>query len=75
MASAAGAAEEELQGGVEAAGAAELVVGALWMGTSSFGEDWDVEMVWQLRNWGRNDSSAPPRGKPYPCFSRSSERV
>lgn len=35
MAAAAGAAEEELEGAVEAAGAAEFVVGAFWMGTGS----------------------------------------
>lgn len=53
MASAAGAAEGELEGGVEAAGAAELV-GALWMGTSSQHILWGGwgcrEMVWKLSN-------------------------
>lgn len=71
MASAAGAAEEELEGGVEGAGAAELVGGTFWMGTSSqdLWEGWGCrEMLWQLRNWGRNDTSAPPGGNHTPVF-------
>lgn len=73
MAAAAGAAEEELEGGVEAAGAAEFVVGAFWMGTGSqdLWGGWGCrEIFWHLRNWGRNDTSASSGGNQIPVFPR-----